>query len=197
MEDSSELENHNVTEALARLEGVGSLSGIDKMNMLLVAEGLKPASLVEMYFEAGHNEYTEADYERDIELTQQVLGRLGLITKVEMNTDPVSRQAIVMMAKDTGQLMELEKARNGSRDEGAALGTALGFPKTAVDAFVQGKDKMLTEIPTEIKDDPARKFVGFVMSKDHWREEIEIGKRNAGLVKKIAPKLYDEVLAGQ
>lgn len=72
-------------------------------------------------------------------------------------------------------------------------GDIYGYPKTAVDAFVNCRPR-LDGIPEEVvtaKDVELLFFAGFVLSRDNWRSELEVVRNWFDEVGKYAPDFLE------
>ncbi len=78
-------------------------------------------------------------------------------------------------------------------------GILMGYPETAVKAFVEKKYIRNVEgeekLSDEILNDPEHKFLNFRLSRDNWQEEFKTVKEWARVIKENAPELYEEILA--
>lgn len=195
-EEKDKPESHRLAEIVAQIEQLDSIPDIEKVHILLIANGKKPAGIVDLYFEPGHEEYSEEDYQHDIQALRSILEELEMTCHVETSTGELPHATTFTIAKDSEHLDSLEKARQLKDEEGdIAVGRALGYPETAVQALAKGKAFVLTEIPESVSDNVAVKFLGFRMSRDQWQEEIEVGRQRAQAIKEIAPSLYDKIIS--
>ena len=98
----------------------------------------------------------------------------------------------ILVAGNDGDLGFLDLAINNGEE---LLGTALGFPESAVEAYVGKREKLnKKELPDEVKKSDAFRFCNFVLSADNWQEEIKQGQEYADLVKEVSPNIYREFL---
>jgi len=78
------------------------------------------------------------------------------------------------------------------------IGLTLGYPETAVEAFVSGDELDYRELPKEeirkLTKEGTSKFLDFHLSKDHWQEELNLVKRQQALIKEKFPNLYKEII---
>ncbi len=90
--------------------------------------------------------------------------------------------------------MALARAHNENNDR--EFGLLVGYPITAVDAFLGNQPRIEHEdLPKEIQSSEYFHFLEFVLSKDHWQEEIETVKRQAEIVQKVAPAFYQNIIS--
>ncbi|PLS80771.1 hypothetical protein CYG49_04055 [Candidatus Saccharibacteria bacterium] len=73
------------------------------------------------------------------------------------------------------------------------IGALLGFPPTAIDAYVDGSVLPYDQIPksTETVTADEMKFLGHMLSRNNWQSEISYLPRYARKIKEIAPNFYD------
>lgn len=74
------------------------------------------------------------------------------------------------------------------------MGLALGFPKSAVDAFSEtSKNTVLaSSLDPEIRFSETAKFAQFALSKDNWSEEIAVAQEWLDVLKETSPLIYRE-----
>jgi hypothetical protein len=91
--------------------------------------------------------------------------------------------------------IELFDARESCNEE--REGILLGFPRTAVEAFVNGNMLGINEVPssTEHVSAEAMKFLNHRLSKEHWEEEVKYLPNFARTVMRISPEIYNQCLA--
>jgi hypothetical protein len=79
-----------------------------------------------------------------------------------------------------------------------AFGKSLGFPDTAVEAFLAHRD-MLDDLPQHVRETPAGKFfdrgVAMRLSRDHWQEELGVISKWLDSARSVAPKYIDHLLS--
>ena len=78
-----------------------------------------------------------------------------------------------------------------------AIGMVLGFPETAIEAFI-GERRALSrkKLPDDVRKSESVRFCDFMLSEDNWQEEIKQGQRYADFIKKVSPKIYQEFMEG-
>ncbi len=80
-----------------------------------------------------------------------------------------------------------------SKEVDKQLGLMLGYPKTAVKAFVgePGYTKIVVcQLPKSIQQKDYMAFTEFTFSKEYLDDELDVVKQWAEIVKKESPKLY-------
>jgi hypothetical protein len=77
-------------------------------------------------------------------------------------------------------------------------GTLLGFPKSAIDAFIHHKEGMV-RAPEEIRHTELGAFYdsigAFRLSKAHWREEIKTVEKWMESIRTVSPELLEHLLS--
>lgn len=118
----------------------------------------------------------------------------------EENKKPIEKKYRFLVGRSEEDLENLKEAlRKCSAKE---IGTALGYPKTSVDAFVEGEilDKyddlrfLAQKEKEDLKKEQVFKFVSFGLSKQNWRSELDLVRRYQMIIKEKAPKLYSDIL---
>jgi len=77
------------------------------------------------------------------------------------------------------------------------LGLALGFPPSAVEAYVggNGREKLdKSTLPEHIQKGDAIAFCAFALSKDNWEEELKQAQTYADFIKSASPVIYQEIV---
>ena len=99
------------------------------------------------------------------------------------------------IGKDTKHLQAFLKAdaKKNSREKTKARGLALGYPKTAISAFINKEVIEIKDLPKQIRESKEIKFLNFRLSKKHWRKEFKFVQKRANTIKKLSPKLYAKI----
>jgi hypothetical protein len=103
-----------------------------------------------------------------------------------------------ILASGSGEgLKKAIEAQKNQDDK--ALGFLFGYPKTAVEAYNTDKkfdyDLYLPkEELDELKNEGVLPFLGFMPSREHWKEELNWAKENQSLIKEKAPLIYEELV---
>lgn len=177
---------------------------VDKVNLLLVKKGLKPAA--EIYI-AIKGEQATFLADEDLESMKSLIEESGLAydaKEQEVNSIKALDILISQSKEKVERLRELWKApkeENNSRE----IGMLLGYPSTAIDAFVAGlseiyggkKNKEVldeNDLADDIRKVDAVVFSKFALSKKNWLEEIGQGKIWADYIKSASPKIYQEMM---
>lgn len=177
-------------EIVERIENL-MVDPYTKVNLLTVIAGLKPAAFIGFESTINLLEIEEiGSFIKDTSLKFEIKNRKkkidGTIPK-ELNFKDI------IIAKNKKTLNILDRALNNDDEE--SLGLAIGFPKTAVEAYL-GKRKRLNKntLPEEVRKSDAVRFCKFILSADNWHNEIEQGQKYANLVKEVSPNTYYEFL---
>lgn len=197
------------SEALYTLENFEHLSDGGKIDIIAVYKGLKPASIIGMH----RGDSPEYIFENKVTEFQDTLHKLA-IKFIITAADPKNEHIEFLIGKNDENLKELSNAyystfertaedyspesfQKFQRTREQRIGYALGYPHTAVDAFVDPDQGSIEEdeLPEEIQKSDELKFVNFILSRDHWQEELEYARQKAELVKEIAPEIYNRTVA--
>lgn len=181
----------------------------DKMVLLLVASGLKPGGLINLMWPSLFEQFAVLEGKLD----QSKLSRSGFDREVrslrKLIRDSGVSHGPIKVAERTDEYgvriaeVSLEIASNDEilKDLSAAvrhenhrrIGILLGFPKTAVDFFVDvpAQERIKISQPAEFELSPAKDLFQFVPSPQHWRDELKVLERWEKIVKKFCPKIYE------
>lgn len=197
-------------EEVERVEG-SKMAIDDKINLLLTKGGLKPASEILLVIKTQDNEgLTEHMNEKEVREALSIVQKSGLPyrvkdretvqepywTKNEPNTQRFYKreQMEILVGHSPEDLELLERALESK--SGEIMGRAFGFPPTAIEAFVGKKEQLdRLSLPQNIRYSDGILFSSPTLSKDNWREEIRQGQRYGEFIKKLSPKLYEEMRA--
>lgn len=202
--DSLDVKN----EAIKNLENENLLISTEsRVTMLLSAEGLKPVSLIHVG-------------EQNVEELKNIAKNLGLIFSVSdtitktynHKTGKNYKSVALFLTKEkdlfdnyfketkrqkvnSGEITD-EKQKQAIHNQ---AGNEYGYPKTAVDAFVNKEPRMeLKDYPEEIRNSEIGKLLNrmqiFIKSKEHWQEELEVYSSWMNKIKELSPKIYQMVL---
>lgn len=195
-------------EVLERIEKA-KIEIYDKINLLLTKGGLKPASEISLVIKTWHDEgLTEHMSEKDVQEALSVIQALGLpyrlgerkiVEEPHSTEDEPDRQKFfrrdqmnILVGRTPEDLEFLERALKSNSDE--MSGKAFGFPPTAVEAFV-GKRETLDRqsLPSNVQHSDGILFSSPTLSQDNWQQEVKQGQLYGKFIKKISPKLYEEM----
>jgi hypothetical protein len=85
--------------------------------------------------------------------------------------------------------------RDGSVVDHHRFGQLMGFPETAIQAFLKGRQALLTSIEAEEKLGFEEIMFAFRLSREHYEEEIEYLRKCNRCLLEQAPFLIDDLLA--
>ncbi len=181
-----------------------------KMEMILVKSGLKPATTIELWsspWEKGSDDKNLVDV-NELSKIKNMLEKLELDTKISdpeideyfqiveaqpENEIAMCREKItVFYGSNKAFVDRLAQAKKDLNDK--EMGISFGYPETAIEAYVGEKEGMTRqELPDKIKKTDFFPFIQFgVLSKDNWREEIKTAEKWANAVKANSPKIFNE-----
>lgn len=169
----------------------------EKVDLLLVYKGLKRASEVTLlkYFE---EKTPEEQREKARKEFISICDDMQLVWEQFQNTIEGYEDTInFFVAKTRADLTAISSADYKDNENSLDTGLILGYPRTAVEAYVRGQENLIPIaeigqfIPEELSKKDFMAFVTFRLSKEHWREELETAKSFADCIQKIDPALYD------
>lgn len=188
----------------------------DKMHLALVYLNEKPATLIEtptshrVFFQKEREKRESKVFDRlkkEKEEVVKLLDQLGLVRdeggveKAETK-DTYGISYTFVVSKDQENFSRLQKAIEKGDDR--EIGLALGYPKTAVEAFAEGKlldiEELKKSLSKEEREELQKEGIfkfgmeEFHYSKDHWREELEVVRRHKRLIEEKFPNLYKEII---
>ena len=169
---------------LEKQEGVGSIT---KMLILATARGMKPATEFGMGVPEAKEKFND------------LLKRLGLEFEYEDAETPGMLQYYIAREKERAQeLQELFSAAK-SPDGDIRTGLAVGYPKTAVEAFHHAR---ATGDHSVLLDDAEKwknfglvdgEFLFFAPSKQHWPAERAYLQKIIRETEALSPELYRKI----
>ncbi len=184
---------------IERLEDA-PVSATERFYILLVALGLRTGTWVvlkSLVWRIGDAEFRVPEYQ--LEYLLETLRRAGLSASIERRVtsdgllqmeddrERLNELVDVFVTKDQETLDRLVKAVEARDDEG--IGTALGYPATAVQGFVTGHRQKLKDLPISIQLSDAGLALEMILSADHWEEELaelkmwmRVGRENSRLI---------------
>lgn len=204
------MERGNTTEqerrVIEQLERMDELAPSDKAAILCIVAGVRPALFLTRDHVPRHDR--TGTFQKEIERVSEIARALGLAVKVVADPNPVTweeeRDEIehfytdINIARDEEALQALMAAHAlHGKDRVAwdqAMGSALGYPATSIQAYAQKTFLLPDEVPAEIRERPLMKFKPFSLSRDHWQEELEVVRSWAEAVKTLSPRIYAEVI---
>ena len=193
----------------------------DKVNLLLTAAGLKPASEIGLFIKEENIEKfsTQRISEQEVKQPISAIEKSGIPFKLgERKIDEYEYEEMETPGKFTGKkgrrkiecisvlvgrneedLFKLEsvlrEAKKSGKTDPEKFGLALGFPPTAVEAFVGKKESInVVDSPREIWESDAAFFSTPTLSKDNWQEELKQGQARADFIKSASPAIYEKMV---
>lgn len=188
----SEREKRN-TEIIERLP----LTDFDKVDMLLILQNLKQATDIRIY----------SDRNKDFEQSLKELGLVGLLGKKEKLPDSKKTSQEFYVAK-TGDIAKRLKNAWQTLDD-AELGALSGYPQSAVESFIKSKSLTGSEeevakafrelfigadIPEDVRHEDYLAFLNFQLSRDNFRQELEVVRSWAEEIRRLDPSLFERVV---
>jgi len=110
---------------------------------------------------------------------QESLGRLRLVERIDF--------VVGANEKCRKRIMSAWEPNDDMK-----LGLALGFPPTAVKAYVINKSR--SDLPKKFRKMPSARFAGFAFSQNNWNEELKVTAGWAKAVRKTSPLLYGYIM---
>ena len=187
-----------------------ALEAKDKSNLLLVFGEIKPALVIDLTINRkikgkDYPYLSKTDTEEIIKvikasgLSHQIRDKQIVVSEFETKNPlgektKVSTETIeILAANSTKKLRALEKC--WWSDDDVMIGRALGYPETAIQAFVGGRAALDIEtLPKKVKDGDAILFLSPKLSCDHWQEELAEGRKRATYIKEVSPIIYRQML---
>lgn len=201
MENRIEPESRFNPELIEELEKTSLLIDQEKVILLLTLMGEKPAAHHGLLLKFGaEQESNEKKFIAEKQFLTEWLQKAGLIFSVKDKTirggvrgdfKPTAKVCNFHISRDKAALERLNHAHSKSE-----LGLALGYPTTAVEAYLKGQEFLIKEqdLPFDIRSSEVMDFLFFRLSKEHWAEELETVKRWAKAIKDNFPDFYQQVI---
>ncbi|MEZ4156520.1 MAG: hypothetical protein R3B52_00885 [Candidatus Paceibacterota bacterium] len=176
------------------LEGIENFQDIlclsELVDLVLLKSGRKKAALVEISYRKEKG-IAEKDFRERIRKFEEYLKANKLIINPRINY-PIKDSDLTVFSEVAKTRRTLKKIERAERSGDATIrkrevGELMGYPKSAVSAFVSGHSIEKEGIPlTKIE----RKLLNFRLSKK-WQRELGWHRRNIEILKKRAPALYE------
>ena len=165
-------------------------------DILLVWSEFRPAALVEISY-LPQSTISRLKFHRTVHDLEEILRKLTPWYQLKLNypKGPGELTQYSCIAKDQSTLRKLIAAsvEKNIKKRRRQLGALLGYPKTAIVAFANGKTFDLHKLPPAIfKKIKDIKFLNFRLSR-HWREELKYIEKRAKEIKKISPELHRRI----
>jgi hypothetical protein len=199
--EKSEKERRDV-ETIENLD----LGKQNRMNLILAYLGKKPTSEIMIgYNERVPFEELEESLVKKRSL-ERVLSTIGLKFRVS-EKESIDEDGFELkifeffVGRDERKIEELKDAF--LKQDHEKTGKLLGYPETAIEAFVKEEGifdrkswwESLPEKEREkLLEEGVLNFLNFALSKRHWREELELVRKWQRIIREKAPKLYQEFI---
>jgi hypothetical protein len=97
------------------------------------------------------------------------------------------------------RMLTAQQTENGNYDEEknkqdqADFGLALGYPSTAVEAFINEAEPLDENfLPQEVKQSDAYLFCQYQLSENNWQEELKTAQEWADFIKKTSFNIFEQ-----
>lgn len=201
------LTDPEIQEAIHTLEIEKEIKPIQKALILMVADGKKPATwqqIASKRWTEGRKE-TRITPERWQELNN-IFDKLGLVSVVRTRLDDSTfvqpkdgthqwiELADIFLARDQTHADKLAEAVASKSP--ARIGKILGFPPSAVKAFVAEDMIPVAEWPLSTKtvDKESMRFLNHMISRDNWEEEISYLPAFSSRIRELSSKIHHDHL---
>ena len=178
----------------------------DKANILLVHGGLKPSTMVVMQGEVFA--LNQAPIHVDPE---SIAGLKGVLTAFDLQytyTTEVMENASDKSYEHGQEVMRIYIAPQqevadqlGSlfgdiKNHHHEIGVLLGYPKTAVDAFLTDDMLAWSDHPVSTSDVSATnmKLLGHRLSKQYWKDEVKYLEAAGAYINSVSPAIYATIV---
>jgi hypothetical protein len=195
--------NPSIQEAIHILEVEKEIKPIQKALILMVADGKKPTTWQQIASE----KWTEGDKETRItperwQELNNIFDKLGLTSVIRTRLDDSTfaqpkdgshqwiELADIFLARDQAQANKLAEAV--ASDDSVQIGELLGFPSSAIAAFVSKDMLPVAEWPlsTESVDKESMRFLNHMVSRENWKQEISYLPGFSRRIKELSDKIY-------
>lgn len=186
------------------IKALESLTGMldhDKAAILLVHGDLKPSCLVtlsgEVYVQSEPPMHVDQE---SLQTLETILKELGLFysTKIRLydnegedeNLSQEVARLFIAKAQDTADTLRFYFEDLNTYD--AEAGLLLGYPETAVHAFVNGGLLPMDDTPESTQEVSAQnmQLLGYRLSEHHWNEEVKPLQAQGEYLQKVSPIIY-------
>lgn len=174
----------------------------DKASVLLVQAKLKPSALIVMegdtFSDTKHPKHVDPKL---LVTMDAIFTELGIhYVKTTEVMDAIKSGIYVevlrfFIAPEPTTAKTLKSLFDDTSNNHTSIGLLLGYPKTAVEAFLT--PNMLDQAETPETTDDVSKFrmrlLGHRLSKDHWGEEVKYLQPSGEYIKSISPYIYNKL----
>ena len=192
---------------IEKLESLQGMIADDKGTILLVSGGLKPAGLVVVQGEPFRRSSEIVHIHPSVTTTlDEILEDLNikyftattimdaLPNKIYDQEQEVMR---IFISKNQETAQQLMIAFDDLQNNHHLVGTLLGYPGTAIDAFLTPDMLELSNHPTATQEvsETNMRLLGHRLSKAHWRDEVKYLEPAGNYIKSVSSKIYSEATA--
>lgn len=193
--------------AITDLQSIQEMLDEDKATILFVAGGLKPTGFAVMQGAPYAIDETPITIDTAvIEKLDSILKELKLayVTTTEIMDawpkDGQQRKQEVMRIFCAPQQKDAERLKvlfDHVGDNHLEIGRLLGYPKTAVEAFLTGSMLPVDAVPafTDEVNEADMRLLGHRVSKEHWQKEVLYLTKFGTYLRSVSPKLYESLTA--
>lgn len=183
-------------EAIKEIENLDFMDNQGKVDIILTYKKFKPSSKIELFFKPGYESYSERDFKANTDKIEKIFKDLSLAYILEISEEEKdSRVAVFYIGKDSECRDRIKDAfgeKNNNKKD-LKVGNELGYPPTAIEGYRNRKIKKFNSLPEEVRNSEYVKFLNFLLSEDHWEDELEVVKERANALKEISPELYQKI----
>jgi len=183
-----------------------SFSIDQKVDILLVYAGVKPATLIDLVQDEYWSEQRVDTAEQNEELIESALKLFNKLklksrsldfelfpyivkTETENNGIYYKERTPLIISRSEEIVNRFEKAIR--LDDQREIGRCFGYPETAIQAYLGERDAFIGDFYEH--NCVEEFFTGFIFSKEYYLDEIKTSKRWHDLVKKLSKKIYKEI----
>lgn len=192
---------------IEKLENLDGILADDKASILFVAANLKPTAMVVMQgnifptgSDAVHIDGGQINHMHDIlhELhLEHVMYSEIMAARSTSDTIEASQEVLriyIAHSKETAQ--QLQNLFENVQKNHTAIGQLLGYPETAIAAFLTNDMLDWNDMPesTSAVNAENMKLLGHRLSKTHWQDEIQYLATWGTYLKNESPKIYNEII---
>lgn len=176
------------------------LKAVDKWYTLLVYSKLRTGAWLLLKSDIWRDGDTPKKVSEDsIDTIKKTLSRAGIPYSIEYRDfcfqqgarDRYQQLADIYIAIDKETLDRLVLARKSENH--IELGTALGYPKTAVDSFMTKNKLIRKDLDPKTQFSEAAQLTYFALSKDNWQQELETVSEWIECAKQNSSEIYREL----
>lgn len=199
-----DLNTHIKKSVIDDLAAIDFIPAIDKANILMVLVGKKTSMHTGFFSEyIATGQELPADHQNNKTAFSKVIAELGLKCKIQIkqlekeidNVRSYTEWVVFCVAREISIAVDLFDARE--RQDAREEGVLLGFPETAVDAFVNDTMIAIEALPLSTKYVTVEemRFLNHRLSERHWEEEIKYLPDFARTIKQVSAEIYRQCQA--